>query len=120
MEKQNYFAAIEARTESELTENEIQTTVQTVSDLKPHQFILKDTEWFTVDYGYAAAILRDCVDNYKTYIEKSRKQAFVARESFSLDKMAIKLLNILDTKVPKPVEFKLPQLKKIELPKIKK
>jgi hypothetical protein len=27
-------------------------------------------------------------------------------------------IKILDSKVPKPVEFKLPQLKKIELPKI--
>ena len=30
------------------------------------------------------------------------------------------LLSILDQKVPKPVELKLPQLKKIELPKPKK
>ena len=44
LEKQNYFAAKEARTESESTENEMQTTVQTVSDLKPHQFILKDNQ----------------------------------------------------------------------------
>ena len=34
--------------------------------------------------------------------------------------MAIKLLDMLDAKVPKPVEFKLPQLKKISLPKLKK
>jgi len=44
LEKQNYFAAIEARTESESTEDENQNTVQTVSDLKPHQFILKDNQ----------------------------------------------------------------------------
>ena len=44
LEKQNYFAAIEARTESESTVDENQNTVQTVSDLKPHQFILKDNQ----------------------------------------------------------------------------
>jgi ATP-dependent Lon protease len=44
LEKQNYFAAIEAITESETTEDETQKTVQVVPDLKPHQFILKDNQ----------------------------------------------------------------------------
>jgi hypothetical protein len=33
--------------------------------------------------------------------------------------MSEKLISILETKVPVKVEFKLPQLKKIELPKLK-
>jgi glycosyltransferase involved in cell wall biosynthesis len=91
------------------------------------QFILKDTKWFTVDYGYAAAILRDCIDNYKTYQEKARKQAFVARESFNLDKMSEEFVSMIDealNTVPKVAELKLPKLNKVEnnnngtLPKI--
>jgi hypothetical protein len=34
--------------------------------------------------------------------------------------MAENILSILDTKVPKQVQLKLPQLKKIEMPKFKK
>jgi ATP-dependent Lon protease len=44
LEKQNYFAAIEAKTESETEEDETQQTVRTSFELKPHQFILKDNQ----------------------------------------------------------------------------
>jgi glycosyltransferase involved in cell wall biosynthesis len=81
------------------------------------QFILKDTKWFTVDYGYAAAILRDCVDNYKEYLEKSRKQAYVARESFNLELMADAFVSIIDealNTVPMATQLQLPKLNKVE------
>jgi ATP-dependent Lon protease len=44
LEKQNYFAAIEARKDSETEEDETKKTVTTVLELKPHQFILKDNQ----------------------------------------------------------------------------
>ena len=80
------------------------------------QFLMKDTEWFTVDYGYAAMVLRDCVDNYKTYLEKGKRQAYVAREAFNLELMANEFVDIVDSalnSVPKQVQLNLPKLNKV-------
>jgi ATP-dependent Lon protease len=44
LEKQNYFAAIEAKKDSETEEDETQQTVTAALELKPHQFILKDNQ----------------------------------------------------------------------------
>lgn len=82
--------------------------------------ILAESEWFTVDYGYASAVMKDIVENYKNYERDAKKQASLMKKEFTLDAMSEKLISILDTKVPKQVELKLPQLKKIELPKLKK
>ena len=82
--------------------------------------ILPESGWFTVDYNKAADILKDVFKNYKNYVDKAKKQSYISRNEFSLEKMGEKLISILDTKVPKPVVLKLPTLKKIELPKLKK
>jgi len=82
--------------------------------------ILAESEWFTVDYGYASAVMKDIVDNYSNYERDAKKQATLIKKEFSLDTMSSKLLSILEEKAPKQVELKLPQLKKIELPKLKK
>lgn len=82
--------------------------------------ILAESEWFTVDYGYASAVMKDIVESYKNYEREAKKQATLIKKEFSLDAMSQKLVAILDQKVPKQVELKLPQLKKIELPKLKK
>lgn len=80
--------------------------------------LIPESSWFTVDYVRASKILVDVYKNYNKYVDNAKKQAYRSRNEFSLDKMGEKLLSILDSKVPKPVEFKLPQLKKIELPKV--
>jgi glycosyltransferase involved in cell wall biosynthesis len=82
--------------------------------------LLPESGWFTVDYKKASEILEDVYKNYKKYIDGAKKQAYISRTEFNLDKMTEKLISILNEKAPKPVELKLPQLKKIELPKLKK
>ena len=82
--------------------------------------ILQESEWFTVDYGYASSILNDVVENYSNYQINAKKQATLIKKEFTLDAMATKLIEILEQKVPKQAALKLPQLKKIELPKLKK
>lgn len=96
------------------------------------QWILKEGKWFTVNYGYAAAVLRDMVDNYKNYLQNAKKQAHVSRTEFSLTQMAEQFCAIVDeslNSVPKQVQLQLPKLKKvgetteapkITLPKLKK
>jgi glycosyltransferase involved in cell wall biosynthesis len=81
--------------------------------------LISESAWFTVNYERASKVLVDVYKNYNKYIDNAKKQSYRSRTEFSLEKMGEKLLSILDSKVPKPVEFKLPQLKKIELPKIK-
>jgi glycosyltransferase involved in cell wall biosynthesis len=80
--------------------------------------LIPESAWFTVNYERASKVLVDVYKNYNKYVDNAKKQSYRSRTEFSLEKMGEKLLSILDSKVPKPVEFKLPQLKKIELPKV--
>jgi glycosyltransferase involved in cell wall biosynthesis len=82
--------------------------------------ILQDASWFTPDYGYVSAVMKDLVDNYKKFEIDAKKQATFIKKNYSLDAMADKLLSIIDRCVPKQIQLKLPQLKKAELPKIQK
>ena len=82
--------------------------------------LIPESSWFTVDYKAAAEKLKDVYKNYKKYTDGAKRQAYRSRTEFSLDKMSEKLINILETKVPKQAILKLPQLKKIALPTIKK
>jgi glycosyltransferase involved in cell wall biosynthesis len=96
------------------------------------QWILKEGKWFTVNYGYAAAVLRDIVDNYKNYLQNAKKQAHVSKTQFSMAQMSQQFCAIVDeglNVVPKQVQLQLPKLKKvgetteapkITLPKLKK
>ena len=96
-----------------------------VHDSATDQFILRGSSWFTVNYGYAASVMRDMVDNYKNYLDNARKQARVAREEFNIERMTTELLSIIEGSasiIPQPVQLQLPKLKKIgeqsEAPKI--
>jgi len=79
--------------------------------------LIPESGWFTVDYKKAADTLEDVYKNYKKYIDGAKRQAYKSRTEFSLGKMGEQLIEILDNKIPKPVQLKLPTLKKIELPK---
>jgi glycosyltransferase involved in cell wall biosynthesis len=82
--------------------------------------LLPESGWFTVDYKKASQIMQDIYKKYDKFIDKAKKQSYRSRTEFSLDKMGELLLNILDKSAPKPLELKLPQLKKIELPTLNK
>ena len=93
------------------------------------KFILRESKWFTVNYGYAMQILQDVVNNYKRYNEVSRKQSHYVKSNFNLDLMAQQFCEIVDDglqSIPEQVSLKLPKLKKVEqpaklkLPKLKK
>ena len=85
--------------------------------------IMRESEWFTVDYGYASKVMRDVFDNYKNYEIDAKKQATLIRKEFSLENMEKSLMMILEKEVPEAptqLQLKLPQLKKIQLPSLKK
>jgi glycosyltransferase involved in cell wall biosynthesis len=79
--------------------------------------LVAESGWFTVDYKAASDRLKDVHKNYKNYIDGAKRQAYRSRTEFSLEKMGDKLDSIIDPKIPKPISLKLPELKKIELPK---
>jgi glycosyltransferase involved in cell wall biosynthesis len=82
--------------------------------------LLAESGWFTVDYKQASNILKDVYNNYKKFVDGAKKQSYRSRTEFNIDKMGELLISILDKNVPKSLELKLPQLKKIELPKLNK
>ena len=93
--------------------------------------IIPESEWFTVDYGYASKLLLNVWKNHKDYISRARKQGLNNRKKFTLKKMQELFTTIVDKYVPEfssQVQLKLPKLNKVqknqddtqELPKLKK
>jgi glycosyltransferase involved in cell wall biosynthesis len=100
-----------------------ENTVYLEGDLKnvhesaADNFLLKESQWFTVNYSKAANAIFDVHKNYKQYSEKSKglKQNII--KNFSLEKMNEIFMDMVKTYVkekPKVVPFKLPKLEKIQ------
>ena len=89
------------------------------------KFLIAGSKWFTVNYGYAANTMRDCVDNYKNYLKAAKRQAYHSKTEFSFEAMSDKFCEYIDAgleSVPQQIQLKLPQLKKVsssEQPKLK-
>jgi len=79
--------------------------------------LIPESGWFTIDYKVAAETLEDVYKNYKKYIDGAKRQAYKSRTEFNLEEMGKQLVELLNSRIPKPVQLKLPTLKKIELPK---
>ena len=98
-------------------------TLTPVHPSTKNQFLLPDSRWFSPDPAQVGFYLKDVFENYKKYTDKAKRQAFKSKNEFSWDKMADKT-NELFTKYipefPQEVELKLPAMKKIEIPKLKK
>jgi len=78
--------------------------------------ILKESQWFSVDYSYAASTMRSVFEDYKNFKDLGKKQSFFIKKNYSLTAMDNKLAELIEKHVPKfPVqgELKLPVLKKI-------
>jgi len=93
----------------------------------PKEYVTPDSQWFTVKYSVASALMRDVFKNYGKYKIRGKKQMIVNRENFSFESMKTKLIDMVESvmsDIPKMVELKLPTLKKeptkLNLPKLKK
>lgn len=85
--------------------------------------ILKDTLWFSVDQGQIGHYMKDIFENYKKYTDNANRQAYKSKTEFSWIKMKDKVDELFTKNIPefpKEVALKLPQPKKIELPKLTK
>jgi hypothetical protein len=85
-----------------------------------NQWLLKESQWFSPDYGQIGFYLKDVFENYKKYQDGATRQAYRSKTMFSFEKMKEVIDNYLTQYIPefpKQVSIQLPQLKKIELPK---
>ena len=81
-----------------------------------NQFLIKDSNWFSINTDIASKAMKDVVKNYKKYFEKSRKQTQYLKNNFSFDKMVEKLNSLLPKveAAPQTQTLNLPKLKKVE------
>jgi hypothetical protein len=97
-----------------------------LTDVHPsaaNQWLLKESQWFSVDVGHASTIIKDMFEDYNKYIDGAKRQAYKSKNEFSWDKMKDKIDELLTSYVPefpKQIQLQLPKLKKIELPKLQK
>jgi glycosyltransferase involved in cell wall biosynthesis len=102
-------------------------------DSFPDNMYVEGSQWFTVNYQQASAVMKDVYKSYKKYTLNAKKLGTVNKSKFSLDAMTRELGKLLDKYVPEfpeEVELKLPKLKKVnassgpppklKLPKLKK
>jgi glycosyltransferase involved in cell wall biosynthesis len=95
-----------------------------------NQFLLKDSQWFSINIDIASRAMKDVFKNYKGYFEKSRKQTQYFKDNWSFDKMVEKINEFMPKieAAPQIQEIKLPQLKNLpklgenkqQFPKLKK
>jgi len=82
--------------------------------------LIPESGWFSVDTGAAMKAMVDVYESYDKYEVKGKRQGHKIKTEFNFDNMTLILNTYLDKYVPKQVALKLPQLKKIELPKLQK
>jgi glycosyltransferase involved in cell wall biosynthesis len=100
-----------------------QNTVYLEGDLKnvhesaADKFLLKESQWFNVNYSKAANSIFDVFKNYKQYSQKSKGLKNNIVKNFSLERMNEIFIDIVTKYVkekPKVVPFKLPKLEKVQ------
>jgi glycosyltransferase involved in cell wall biosynthesis len=101
------------------TENTVllEGTLTNVDGSAADNFLLKEAQWFTVNYSKAAGLLWDAFNNYKTYSEKSKGLSNNIINNFTLNKMVEVFDELMKKYVkeqPKIVPIKLPKLEKIK------
>jgi len=80
--------------------------------------LIAESKWFTPDYNQASLALKVVYADYDEFVEKAKRQSYICRNDFSLEKMGKKLIEILDANFTK--EIPLPKLSKTTLPTLNK
>ena len=87
------------------------------------KMILRESQWFTPDPIEVGRALKEVYDDYDKWKTSAKRQGHKSRTQFSYNNMRETVDTLLTQYVPefpKQVQLKLPQLKKIELPKLQK
>jgi glycosyltransferase involved in cell wall biosynthesis len=95
-----------------------------VDESSADKFIMKEAQWFTVNYSNAANKIYDVFNKYNDYLKQSAGLKENTLKNFTLEKMNERFEEILNNYVkeqPKVVQFQLPKLNKnIQIPKLNK
>ena len=82
--------------------------------------LIPESGWFSVDIAAANKAMIDVFENYGKYEVMGKRQAHKIKTEFNFDNMVLLLGTYLKTYVQEQVQVKLPQLKKLQLPKLQK
>jgi len=91
-----------------------------------NEFLINGAKWATVDYGYATKMFEEVQKNYKKWIEFGKRQRYFVNSNFTKTAVASIYEKVLATTteainlIPRQVEIKLPEINKVELPKLQK
>jgi hypothetical protein len=96
-------------------------------ELKPiHQsaqvkdMLIEGSKWFSPNHSEIGSHLKGMFEDYKSYTDGGKRQAYYSKTNFSFDKMKELLGDLLERNVPeiaKQVQLELP---KLQLPKLQK
>jgi glycosyltransferase involved in cell wall biosynthesis len=103
----------------------LEGSLTAVDESAADQFLMKEAQWFSVNYSTAANKIYDVYKNYDTYLKKSEGLRTNTLNNFTLDKMNDKFVEIMESYVkaqPKLVPFNLPKVNssKMQIPKLNK
>ena len=103
----------------------LEGSLTAVHESAADQFIMKEAQWFTVNYSNAANKLYDVYKKYDIYLKQSEGLKENTKSKFTLDKMHNTFSEILDANIkskPKLVPFNVPKLNssKMQIPKLNK
>ena len=99
-------------------------TLTNIHESAANDFLLKEAQWFTVDYGYASKMFVDILKNTKKWNELSKRQRYFVNSNFTetvISNRYDEVLKLIDTgieSIPQHVELKLPKLKLTKLQKV--
>jgi glycosyltransferase involved in cell wall biosynthesis len=81
-----------------------------------NKWILKESQWFSINTDIASKAMKNVFKNYKQYLERSRKQTQYLKDNWSFDKMVERIDKLMPKVEPAPQtqQIQLPKLKKIE------
>jgi hypothetical protein len=84
--------------------------LRNVDESAANQFLLKDTQWFYVNYSSAAVKMLDIYNNYDKYSVESKKLAQTNKVKFSMNSMTAELKKICGThiKIAQKIDLILP------------
>ena len=103
----------------------LEGSLTAVHESAADQFIMKEAQWFTVNYSNAANKLYDVYKKYDIYLKQSEGLKENTKSKFTLDKMHNTFSEILEANIkskPKLVPFNVPKLNssKMQIPKLNK
>jgi glycosyltransferase involved in cell wall biosynthesis len=88
-----------------------------VDESAADQFLMKEAQWFTVNYSNAANKMHDVFKNYKTYSDQSKGLKDNIVNNFSLERMNKQFEDIMEKYAkgkPTIVPIRLPKLNKVQ------